>query len=236
MEAVPGPATEEQRIETAAAAARPARRFRLRLGTQLLLVAALAAALAMYGKLIEHLGPDESTVLLLAVVLTGIAVGAWRRASPGQVIAQIGLTCAALLVLIELSSTSLEKYWLILIVAVTIVLPLVARNQAAATQGSRPRRRWVASAGAVLLNIAWNITALLIFVIANNFISNGDLAIPITRQVPPPAALYAPPTPAYAAPVPVYTGPAPAAAPGVVPSSPCPQPAADNNESQEEIP
>jgi hypothetical protein len=174
--------------------------------------------------------------LLLAVVLTGIAVGAWRRASPGQVIAQIGLTCAALLMLIELSSTWLEKYWLILIVAVTIVLPLVARNQAAATQGSRPRSRWVASAGAVLLNIALNITALLIFVIFNTFISNGALGIPIVGPGPPSAAVYAPPTPAYTAPVPVYTGPAPAPAPGVVPSSPGPQPAADNNESQEENP
>ena len=137
---------------------------------------------------------------LLAIVLTGIAVGA-LRAAPGQVIAQIGLTCAALLALIEISSTRLVNYWLALVVAVTIVLPLLARSQASATQGSGTGSRRVAWAGAMLLNVALNLSALAAFCIINNvmnvnyFIAPSPWTLPDAGDaivIPAPVPVYGP--------------------------------------------
>jgi hypothetical protein len=266
MDATTGLATEEPGIETAALPARLAWGFRLRLGTMLLLVMAAAPALAIYAKLSEdNLGPDEPTVMLLAIVLTGIAVGAWRRASPGQVIAQIGLTCAALLSLMQYSDTRLANYWLALVFAVAIVLPLLARAPARAAHdsppGSRPRA-WVC---AVLPNVALNLLALTMFFSLNSLIVNGRIEISILQGFSNTTAVVVPgpfpaapavPTPLYAPPVPIAPGPMtspytlepvspsvdesasgapPIAAPAAGPTPPA-LPQTDNKESPKEHP
>jgi hypothetical protein len=217
MDAESGLIMEEWIVGTTAPASRPARRLRLRLATLLVLVVASAPALALYAKMLEHIGPgdlDAPAVTLLAIVLTGIAVGAWRRASPGQVIAQIGLACAALLVLVEISFTRLVNYWLAIVVAVTIVVPLLARSQASATQGSGTGSRRVAWASTMLLNVALNLSALAIFCLLNN-IMNGNNLIVYSHWSQPDAgnAIVVPATPA-----PMYSlyGPPPLA--GVPPS------------------
>jgi hypothetical protein len=234
MEAATGLATEERGIETAAPAPRPAWRFRLRLGTLLALVLAAAPVLAVYARVTElNNEPDEANVVLLAIVLPGIAVGAWRRASPAQVIAQIGLTLAAFLALLEVSDGRLVNYWLALVVAVTIVLPLLVRGQAGATHGSHRGSPRIAWAGTVLLNVAFNLFAFFIFVMINGFVVTGQLPISLF-----PVSLAAPalPVPVYSSPytvAPAYPQPSPAP---VAPPLTEAQPAADTKDSQEEHP
>jgi hypothetical protein len=187
MDAGSGLVMEERELATTAPASRPARRFRFRLGTMLVLVGASAPAIALYAIIPESLSDpndDSPALTLLAIVLTGIAVGAWRRATPSLVIAQIGLTCAAILALLE-AEGRVANYWLALVVAVTIVLPLLARSQPHATQESGPGSRWVAWTAAMLLNVALNLIALMIFCFLNNNLLTGEafLVNPIWNPV-----------------------------------------------------
>jgi hypothetical protein len=207
----------------------------------LALVAALAPAIALYARLVENVGADLDlpTVTLLAIVLTGIAVGAWRRASPVQVIVQIGLTCALLTARIEIDSTRLANYWLALVVAVTIVLPLLARAQAGTTQGSRlgsPRAAW---AGAVLVNVALNLSALIMFFSLNSLMMNGRFEISILQRSVPytlPAGKYLLAPPEVTIEELSVSGGLPPTISGASPMPSGPQPADNNEDSQKEHP
>src|SRR4051794_38529397 len=97
------------------AASRTDRRLKFRLATMLALVAASAPAIGLYTEVGElyPFEPDAPVVIPLAAIVTGLAIGAWRRMAATLIIAQIGLTCAALLALFEVHGTRLANYWLL---------------------------------------------------------------------------------------------------------------------------
>lgn len=85
------------RTETQAAT--PRRGLRIGLGTMLGLVAASAPMAALFVRIDD---PEAALPLMLILVLTGLAIGAARRLRAWEVVAQIGLTAAFGLALVEL--------------------------------------------------------------------------------------------------------------------------------------
>jgi hypothetical protein len=132
-------------------------RFRFRAGTLLLLVAAFAPALASYTVASNEPGGGSVmiTIVLLLLVFVGVLIGVARRATPNQVIAQVGLAFVALLSWIRFSGTELGPYWLLAFFATTVVLPATVRCMS--NWGCLPTRCWHELVSAVLVDVAFNI-------------------------------------------------------------------------------
>jgi hypothetical protein len=160
----------------------------------LALVAAVASATALYAAWAEYHGdPDTPITLLLAVVLTGLAIGAWRRASPTLVMVQIALACAGLRLAIESEGTRLGNYVLLALFAATVVVPLLI-VRALDSPGRESRRRGrIEAVAAVLLNTGLNLVAYVAFLIASFEI--GMMPIQISAPSIPTLAVPIPPAP-----------------------------------------
>jgi hypothetical protein len=128
------------------------RGLRLGLGTLLWLIAATAPVVALFVRLED---PQWAVPVTLVVVLTGLAVGAARRAKGWQVGAQIGLTACIGLAVFELDARDESGlgfiYILLALFTATIVAPLMIRNAFEEGAGCRPR---IVKTGA---DVAWNV-------------------------------------------------------------------------------
>lgn len=127
-------------------------RFRLTLADGLMLVVAAASASALWAeiyRLIEvpvwHWKQDSPTLVVLAIVLTAIALGSYKAHSFGQILLQVTIACLGYLSLIWLSEANelrLLLYWLQGAFGLTVALPMAARRYVKSSMPRGPRRRW----------------------------------------------------------------------------------------------
>jgi hypothetical protein len=127
--------------------------FRFSIGTLMMFVVAAGAGSALYVKAGLHTGAsgvaglktDVPVLLLLAIGLTTVSLGAWKDHSVVQMLLQGTLACLGCLALIGMSEAGLARavrYWLQGTFAVTVMLPLLGRRYVKARLPSGPRREW----------------------------------------------------------------------------------------------
>lgn len=122
-------------------------RFSIADGVMLIVAAALASAL--YAKIYEttkgwtmfqHDGP---ILVVLAIVLTAVALGSYKAHSVAQIFLQVALGCLGYLSLIWIAETTLLRplvYWLQVSFALTVAVPMLARRFVKTTMPRGPRR------------------------------------------------------------------------------------------------
>lgn len=152
---------------------------RIEIGTMLLLTAALAPLIALYARINAN---AEPLVSVLALVVTGLAVGAARRASAGMVAAQVAIAALIAVAAIERQYGPLRPYVLLTIVAATVVAPLTVRNNL--DRISEPRRGRIKAVADVAWNTGLNLVAVAVFQFAQeNYFPHATT----TLFIPPPA-------------------------------------------------
>ena len=170
-------------------------RPRIGLGTLLWVVAAAAPVVALYAKVQD---PAAALPTTLMIVLTGLAVGAARRARAWKVAAQIGLTACCGLAMYELvamidDEEVVLRYFPSVVFAATAIAPLMVRNALASTGEDQHRR--IKAAADVLWNVFLHIVALLLFWFVLEILTQWNW-MPITGRTtvrtPPPAPTYGP--------------------------------------------
>ena len=143
--------------EAEGAAEAPIRRPRgiqFPLRTLAMLVVTAAAASALFAKIRMFAGGvaptgfwrlDVPVLFLLALVLTAVALAAWKEHTAVQAMLQITLACLGCLALIWVSEAGLERavrYWFQATFALTVTLPMVLRAQVKRRLPRGPRRDW----------------------------------------------------------------------------------------------
>lgn len=132
------------------------RRLRFSIADGVMLVVAASAASALFARMVEAMGGspqpglaaykyDVATLLVLAVGLTAVGLGAYKRHSVKQMLLQVTLACLAFLSAIELGEAGWDRallYWLQLSFALMVAAPMVARRLVKAGLPQGPRRLW----------------------------------------------------------------------------------------------
>ncbi len=88
---------------------------------------------------------DSPTLVVLAIVLTAVALGAYKAHSAAQVLLQVTLGCLgylSLLWLFESESYRILTYWFQTTFAVTVAGPMLARRFVKSSMPRGPRRDW----------------------------------------------------------------------------------------------
>lgn len=129
-------------------------KVRLSLATMMMFVVMAAAGAALYVKILQYTGEAEAglgwqvdipTLFLLAIVLTGIALAAWKEHTAVQTMLQITLACLGCLSLIWIGEAGFGRglrYWFQAMFALTVTLPLLARRYVKSGLPRGPRRTW----------------------------------------------------------------------------------------------
>jgi hypothetical protein len=133
---------------------RPSWKPQFSMGTLMMFVLAAASASGLFVKL-HQLRPlakdatwaiDAPTIFLLATVLTGIALAAWKGHSVTLTMLQVTLACLgwlALIWVVEAGYHRAARYWFEGTFAAAAVVPLVARRAVKSSLPRGPRRdRW----------------------------------------------------------------------------------------------
>jgi hypothetical protein len=121
-----------------------------------MLVVAASAASALFAGMVDAMGGspqpglaaykyDVAALLVLAVGLTAVGLGAYKRHSVKQMLLQATLACLAFLSAIELGEAGWDRallYWLQASFAVMVAAPMVARRMVKAGLPRGPRRLW----------------------------------------------------------------------------------------------
>lgn len=120
--------------------------LRFTLATVMVAVLASAAGAAMVVRVYRlfgggEAGTDLAALLLIAVVLTAVAIGCWRRSSLVAVLLQITVCCAFIAGIAEavVLVPRVSRYTLQIWFALLVVLPLGMRRFAASHVQSEPR-------------------------------------------------------------------------------------------------
>jgi hypothetical protein len=119
----------------------------------MMFVVTAAAGSALFAKVWTHsefagtvgLKTDVPSLLLLAIGLTAIAIGAWKEHSAVQTMLQMTLAFLGCLSLIWIGEAKLERlvrYWFEVAFALTVCLPMLARRYVKANVARGPRRDW----------------------------------------------------------------------------------------------
>ncbi len=131
------------------------------MGTIMMLVATAGACMALFVK-IQQLADlvtapaspvalmpgwnfDIPSLFLLAILLTAIAIGAWKEHSAAQIMLQVTLACVGCLTLIWVSEAHYERtirYWCQAAFAATVTLPMLARRYVKWKFPRGPKRDW----------------------------------------------------------------------------------------------
>ena len=88
---------------------------------------------------------DVPSLFLLAIVLTAVALSAWKEHSAVQTMIQVTLACFGCLTLIWVSEAQYDRtirYWCQATFAMTVTLPMLARRYVKASMVRGPRRDW----------------------------------------------------------------------------------------------
>ena len=128
-------------------------RVRFSMGTIMIFVLLAATASALFAEARQHARliadpewqVDGPSLLLLAIGLTGVALGAWKAHSASQTMLQIALACLGCLSLIwigESGSLRAARYWFEAAFAVAVTFPLLGRRYVKAALPRGPRRNW----------------------------------------------------------------------------------------------
>lgn len=128
-------------------------KIRFNLSTMMMLVLTVAAAAALFAKVRAHTAPiaqlgwqvDVPSLFLLAIVLTAVALGAWKDHTAVQTMLQIALTCVGCLSLTWIVEAEFERairYWFQGTFAATVTLPLLARRFVKSALPRGPHRDW----------------------------------------------------------------------------------------------
>lgn len=133
------------------------RRIRFSMGVAMMLVLTSATAFALFAKVRQHTDVvvqtaaqtgwklDAPSLFLLAIVLTALAIGAWKGHSAVQIMLQVTLACLGCLTLIWLGEAHYERalrYWFQATFATTVVFPLMARRVVKSELPRGPKRDW----------------------------------------------------------------------------------------------
>ena len=128
-------------------------KFRFTMGTIMMFVLMVAAAMALFVKIRHHtdsmLPPgwnlDVPSLFLLAIFLTGVALGSWKEHTSVQIMLQVTLACFSCLTLIWISEAQYERairYWCQGTFAATVTIPMMARRFVKSGLPRGPRRDW----------------------------------------------------------------------------------------------
>lgn len=163
-------------------------RFRLPLGSALVVVAAIAPVMALYFRLAEaYPGSDYSpNVFVLALIVTGLAVGLLRKASFLQLVVQIGLTSGVILAVLELGAAVGLGYVMVCGLVTTLVVPLLVKRLLGSEAEGHPRRARLLGMCTLSMSSFLNIAALLAFGMAWEFIEElgPKFDFLITQNIP----------------------------------------------------
>jgi hypothetical protein len=129
------------------------RKLQIPMRTAMMMVLTVAVAAALFVKVFEHTsgipstgwGIDVPSLLLLAIVLTGTALGSWKEHTSFQIMLQIAIACLGYLVLIQIGEAQFERatrYWFQTTFALTVCLPLLARRYVKSKLPKGPRKAW----------------------------------------------------------------------------------------------
>jgi len=129
-------------------------RPRISIATVMMLVVTAASASALAARMLRLLAKsaqvagdryDGVAVVILAIVLTGLALAARKGHSLNQAMVQITLACLGLLFVLSLpewGSFRLMIYWLQILFATLVVGPLMVRRAVRTRMDRGPRRTW----------------------------------------------------------------------------------------------
>ena len=127
-------------------------RLRISLATLMIIVITAAAASALFSRLVRHMPAgsapasiryDVATLVVMAVVLTGMAIAARKGHSPRLAMFQITVACLGYLGLLSLAEISTGRpifYWYQATFAALVVVPLIARRLVKRRIEKGPRR------------------------------------------------------------------------------------------------
>jgi hypothetical protein len=129
------------------------RMIRFSMGTIMMFILMVAAAMALFVKILQHtegvLPPgwvlDVPSLFLLAIVLTAVALGSWKEHTAAQIMLQVTLACFSCLTLIWIGEANYERairYWCQGTFAATVTLPMLARRFVKSGLPRGPRRDW----------------------------------------------------------------------------------------------
>jgi hypothetical protein len=129
------------------------RMIRFSMGTIMMFVLMVAAAMALFVKILQHtegvLPPgwtlDVPSLFLLAIVLTAVALGSWKEHTAVQIMLQVTLACFSCLTLIWIGEANYERairYWCQGTFAATVTLPMLTRRFVKSGLPRGPRRDW----------------------------------------------------------------------------------------------
>ena len=125
------------------------------IATLMMLVVTVSSAVAQVARALELLREvlnnslqaytaDFATLWILGIVLTGVALAAWRGHTANQAMLQISLSCLAFLYALSVIKLDVHFafYWLQSLFGVLVVAPLVARRWIKTRLGRGSRRVW----------------------------------------------------------------------------------------------
>jgi hypothetical protein len=129
------------------------RKMRFTMATVMMMVVTAAVASALFAKARDHiptakypyLRVDAPAVFVISIALTGIALGALKAHSAGQIMLQIVLAYLAYLGLISLAEAGAYRplvYWFQACFALLATAPLIARSYVKTELERGPRRTW----------------------------------------------------------------------------------------------
>jgi hypothetical protein len=198
------------------------RMIRFSMGTIMMFVLMVAAAMALFVKILQHtegvLPPgwtlDVPSLFLLAIVLTALALGSWKEHTAVQIMLQVTLACFSCLTLIWIGEANYERairYWCQGTFAATVTLPMLARRFVKSGLPRGPRRDWwkktceaiFFSFLTMLLVTAGGLLQAAVYAAASNLpgFTVGSRPVPPPSQViPAPALPVAPPANSPSAP------------------------------------
>ncbi len=129
------------------------RKIRFSMGTIMMFVLMVAAAMALFVKIQQHTDAvtppgwqlDVPSLFLLAIVLTAVALGSWKEHTAVQIMLQVTLACFVSLTLIWIGEAKYDRairYWCQGTFAATVTLPMLARRFVKSGMARGPRRDW----------------------------------------------------------------------------------------------
>jgi hypothetical protein len=149
------------------------RKMRFTMATVMMLVVTAAVAFALFAKARDHIptathpymNVDAPAVFVISIALTGMALGALKAHSPGQIMLQVVLAYLAYLGLITLAEAGAFRpllYWFQASFAILAVGPLIARSYVKAEMERGPGRTWWKKTTEAILFSFFTITIVLV--------------------------------------------------------------------------
>jgi hypothetical protein len=188
-------------------------KFRFSMGTIMMFVLMVAAAMALFVKIQQHtdavLPPgwnlDVPSLFLLAIFLTGVALGSWKEHTAAQIMLQVTLACLSCLTLIWIGEAQYDRvirYWCQGMFAMTVTLPMLARRYVKSSLPRGSRRDWCKktceaiffSFLTMLLVTAGGLLQVALLELAPGLRAVATPPAPILPTLPAPASLDLPPT------------------------------------------